>query len=1058
MLALGGEPSMGGFNFGGLGAFWSNDLGATWNKATGVPDNIMGFKLAVDKKTPAIVFAGTSKGLYRSTDAGRSYSRIVLPVGGGCDNKLTLECQFAHFVTDVVVQTGGGSNTAVLGGAVIAAVGYRAGQKPYPDGKLHSPGNGLYKSATGLPGTFTEVTGAYAVSAASPSGFIPKNRVGRVAFAPVTGPAQDHNYLYAIVEDAVLFNGGVETIDAPETITTQIGTATAATPTTFGGIYASADFGSTWTRMADTQEIANNPSTGTQLTATSAPGQQGYYNIWIAVDPTTQLSGIPTRMLFGLEEVWATRLSNVPLNGVAQSGNNDFKVIGDYFAGTSCAGLSAGAPACPTSNSPASHTTTHPDQHVGIFVADETGGGVTVIAGNDGGVFTQHVAAGGEFVNNGWGIGANRGFNSLLPYGIAVAKDDTVWFGLQDNGSGKIFSETSAAVAPADKGKIVMAYGGDGFYAAVDPDNSNIGYTEYTMADMRVTTDGGTTWTGIKPTLTGAQFSNFFKMDPTDAKHIVTAGREVMERLQGPTGAWVKTFDAGTNSANGQNYQMSTLDVKGAAVYVGFCGVCDILNRANLGFYNALATNVGGTLPAAKGSTAGWHFAAKNGLPNRWIGAIEIDPSDASQKTVYVGLGDYSVRQWASKSYYQDANANLGSGRLFKSTDGGNNFTDITGSLPDAPITAIQYYKGQLIVGGDVGAFISTDTQGSNWAVLGTGLPVTPVGQFQLSPSDPNKLFIAAYGRGVWTYAFADPVPPPPPPTNKLPVASLVADKTSGPAPLTVIFNAAGSSDPDVGDAVTSYSYDFGDGSAPAIDVTNSSVAHTYTVAGGYRAVLTVKDKQGAVSAVPAVVDLVVGAVQTAVEPFQFAERHNVATKTFITSETVELSGFSGLLNISISGGGQYSLNGNAFTNAAGQVRANDKLQVRHVSASSENTATTSTVTVDTYSTSFKTVTTQYDRVPDAFTFGSKTGRDPGVMVESDLTPISGFDSSTTIVPGPDVAYRINGSGAYTTAKGSLLPGQSLQVQQRSNPDHLGYTKTYLKVGGVTGYFTTRTK
>lgn len=1067
LLALGGEPSMGGDNFNGLGAFWSDDLGASWHLATGVPANIMGLRLRVDAGAPSIVYAGTSKGLYRSTDAGRNYTRIVLPVGGGCETKLIDECQFAHFVTEVVVKVPGGSTTILpnpLGSEVIAAVGYRAGMRAYPDGKLHSPGNGLYKSATGA-GTWTEVTGAYAASASSPVGFTPKNRIGRVAMSPASGATQNHNYLYAIVQDAVLFNGGVESLDVPDPVVGQIGTATAATPSSFGGLYASADFGATWIRMADTTEISNNPSSGTQLTATSAPGQQGYYNLWIAVDPTLQLTGIPTRLLFGLEEIWATRLSNVPLNGTAQSGNNDFKVVADYFAGNSCAGLSAGAPACPTSNSPVAHSTAHPDQHVGMFVADASGGGVTLVAGNDGGVFTQHVASGADFVNNGWGIGNNKGFHSLLPYGIGVAKDHTVWFGLQDNGSGKIFSE---ALTTADKGRQVMAYGGDGFFAATDPDNSNVGYSEYTYGDMRVTTDGGTTWTGISPgyTASTAQFANVFKMDPSDANHLVTAGNTVQERTTGPTGSWVTTFTAGTNPKNStpQPWFMSTLDVKGANVYVGYCGVCDILNKASLGFYNALATNVGGPNPPVKGGTAGWHFAAKNGLPNRWIGAIEIDPIDP--KTVYVGLGDYANRQWASGKYYQDTN-NKGNGRLFKSIDAGQNFTDITGNLPDAPITAIQLYlvkdkdgnvlNSQLIAGGDLGMFISSDTAGSNWVVLGQGLPVTPVRSMQVSPADPNLLFVAEYGRGVYTYAFADPIVITPP-TNKIPVAHLTADKTTGTAPVTVMFDGSTSTDPDAGDAVVSYTFDYGDGANPAVDVATPKVAHDYSKAGRYVATLTVKDKNGGVS-VPSTVEIILQAAQTALDHFTFIQRDNVPINSFVTSEEKTITGsFSGTLNIRITGGGQYSINGAAFTNSPGTIRLNDTLRVRHVSANKENTATVSTVTVDAYSTDFKSVTTIYDRVPDAFDFGRQDGREPGVQVESKLTTPTAYDSDTSIVAGPNVEYRVNGVGAYTRANGTLTPGQSLQLRTTTNTASLGYTKTYVKVGGVTGYFTTRTK
>ncbi|WP_245966870.1 lectin [Sphaerisporangium album] len=74
---------------------------------------------------------------------------------------------------------------------------------------------------------------------------------------------------------------------------------------------------------------------------------------------------------------------------------------------------------------------------------------------------------------------------------------------------------------------------------------------------------------------------------------------------------------------------------------------------------------------------------------------------------------------------------------------------------------------------------------------------------------------------------------------NRNPIAKAAADKTSGPAPLTVNFSSAGSSDPE-GGALT-YSWNFGDGTTS----TAANPSHTYTGNGGYTATLTVRDPQG---------------------------------------------------------------------------------------------------------------------------------------------------------------------------------------------------------------------
>ena len=78
---------------------------------------------------------------------------------------------------------------------------------------------------------------------------------------------------------------------------------------------------------------------------------------------------------------------------------------------------------------------------------------------------------------------------------------------------------------------------------------------------------------------------------------------------------------------------------------------------------------------------------------------------------------------------------------------------------------------------------------------------------------------------------------------NCPPQAIAKADPTSGPAPLTVSFDAAGSSDPE-GDAL-SYAWDL-DGDGAYDDSTAQKPTYTYTAAGDYRVGLRVTDSKGA--------------------------------------------------------------------------------------------------------------------------------------------------------------------------------------------------------------------
>jgi hypothetical protein len=190
--------------------------------------------------------------------------------------------------------------------------------------------------------------------------------------------------------------------------------------------------------------------------------------------------------------------------------------------------------------------------------------------------------------------------------------------------------------------------------------------------------------------------------------------------------------------------------------------------------------------------------------------------------------------------------------------------------------------------------------------------------------------------------------------------------------------------------------------------------------------------------------------------PLTFLQRPNVATSTFITTETKTVCCFPGSLPISVSGG-QYSVNGGPFTNIASLVASGSTLTLRHVSASAINTTSTTTVTVGSYSTDFRSVTSALDRVPDAFDFGTVSGVAPSTLMQSGTQTLTGFNTGTPIAAGPGVTYSIDGA-PFTSAAGTLQPGQTLQVQQTSSATHLAYTKGYVKVGGVYGYFTTRTQ
>jgi hypothetical protein len=769
-------------DYSGVGVYYTTDAGLHWTHAKGVPDGGLSFQVTVDPTNPKRVYAATGLGLYRSDDAGRDWENVKLPTGDCAGDSFKANCFFANIVTSVQVQPADGFKHK--GGKVAAAVGWRAGTTPNFAGKPQAPADGIYLSGTGDTGSFTKVADANAPT--------PTDDFGRAELATVTTPKQDSEYLYAIVQSTKAFVNGkdpeLDQVPGVPACDPLVELVCATSGSSLAGIYVSHDFGKTWTVMEDRKEITTDPANGSSLNQLRplgiSAGYQTTYNQWIKVDPTQQDgSGTPTHLLFGMEEIWQNSVPGQPMNGQTR-----FETFAPYNQAGACL-LVLLADTCGTTQAAQGTYTTHPDQHGGILLPGLKGG-VDLIAGNDGGNYIQHSDS-GRFDKASWGEGNQTGFHTLLPYGVAMAKDRTVWAGLQDNGQMRIDPKT---------GVQNEVYGGDGVYTIVNPDKSDEVIEMYPGASLSGSKDGGVSWFDVSPNVQSADFVSPLIQDPTDYKHITASGRQIAESthwLDSTTNSckrepgqdthpsdpingcapgskdWEPVFDLGTQKHPGDpkagrstagdetSSSVSTpadpvnvavaQAMYGAAHYVGFCGSCDPV-KLHESFKNGIATNVGGSKPAKVASPDGWHIAKAQGLPNRFPTGLTIDPKDPN--TVYVTLGASGARPFAPLgSLGEDASSAQG-GYVYVSHDHGETFTDVTGDLPKVQASWIRLRGGQMVVANAIGMFISKDLTGKHWAELGSGFPTSPVYSFEFEPGDPNKIVVASYGRGVWEYDF----------------------------------------------------------------------------------------------------------------------------------------------------------------------------------------------------------------------------------------------------------------------------------------------------------------
>lgn len=89
---------------------------------------------------------------------------------------------------------------------------------------------------------------------------------------------------------------------------------------------------------------------------------------------------------------------------------------------------------------------------------------------------------------------------------------------------------------------------------------------------------------------------------------------------------------------------------------------------------------------------------------------------------------------------------------------------------------------------------------------------------------------------------------------------------------------------------------------------------------------------------------------------FTFSDQADVSLSTVIVSNAIAVAGIEAAAAISVSGG-EYSVNGAAFTSASGTVNDGDSVRVRHTSSSANSTAVNTILTIGGVSDTFTSTT-----------------------------------------------------------------------------------------------------
>jgi photosystem II stability/assembly factor-like uncharacterized protein len=340
----------------------------------------------------------------------------------------------------------------------------------------------------------------------------------------------------------------------------------------------------------------------------------------------------------------------------------------------------------------------HPDQqHVAFSPSNPD----IVYAGNDGGMYKSTDGAQYWTVMNN-----NLAVTQFYDMAIDHSAENINYGGTQDNGTLGSSVDNWSSI-----------YGGDGFHVSVHPDNPNLIYGEVAGGDVnsvpwrinKATGEAKTITNGLP--LSGANLDDSYwsaplvinPLDPLSVFH----GRHALYATYDEGNFWeaISPRYAEVITAIGAS------PVTDGIIYIG--------------------TRNGEVYMTTEGGYDKWINLSKNGLVNRFVTDIACSPHD--DKTAYIAFSGY------------------GTPHLFKTTNHGKTFTNISAGLPDVPHNAIALHPtdpNTIFVGTDIGVFATFDG-GNVWIPYGTGLPRTPIADMEIH-STKSVLRVATHGRSMW--------------------------------------------------------------------------------------------------------------------------------------------------------------------------------------------------------------------------------------------------------------------------------------------------------------------
>lgn len=347
----------------------------------------------------------------------------------------------------------------------------------------------------------------------------------------------------------------------------------------------------------------------------------------------------------------------------------------------------------------------HVDHHAMEFSRTDSN---FILAGNDGGAYIS------EDRGTTWTPFLNLPITQFYNIEVDFSNPENIFGGTQDNNSIRIANGND---------NWFSVWGGDGFHANVDPTDNSFAYVESQFGNLARSTDGGFNFTSALNGIDSSDRKNWNTpviLSPFNPE-IVYYGSNRLYRSENRAVNWNAISD---DLTDGQHPSGSLSFGTLTAIAASYTNANTIYTGSDDGNINV--TFDGGVT---------WENIS-TGIPDRYITSLAIHPED--DQTIYVTLSGFSNLDYTP--------------HVFKSTNGGQTWEDISSNLPSIPVNDIIIVPSDseelLTIGTDMGVWYS-ENDGTTWDILGNNLPTTIIRDLKYH-EPTQELYAGTFGRSIY--------------------------------------------------------------------------------------------------------------------------------------------------------------------------------------------------------------------------------------------------------------------------------------------------------------------